>query len=107
MPGAGKTTLATILARRLNAVHFNADSVRAEINKGLGFSHEDRIEQARRMGWLWDQVVKANTYAIAEFICPTPQTRAAFRRDRADFRNRPAQASWVWIVLVLGSLGLR
>src|SRR5262245_4414272 len=58
LPGAGKTTLATILARRLNAVHFNADSVRAEINKGLGFSHEDRIEQARRMGWLWDQVVK-------------------------------------------------
>ena len=78
LPGAGKTTLATILARRLNAVHFNADSVRAEINKDLGFSLEDRIEQARRMGWLCDQVVKANTYAIAEFICPTPQTRAAF-----------------------------
>jgi len=78
LPGAGKTTLATILARRLNAVHFNADSVRAEINKDLGFSLEDRIEQARRMGWLCDEVVKANTYAIADFICPTPQTRAAF-----------------------------
>jgi len=78
LPGAGKTTLATILASRLNAVHFNADSVRAEINKDLGFSIEDRIEQARRMGWLCDQVVKANTYAIADFICPTPQTRVAF-----------------------------
>jgi len=78
LPGAGKTTLATILAQRLNAVHFNADAVRAEINKDLGFSVEDRVEQARRMGWLCDQVVKANTGAIADFICPTPQTRAAF-----------------------------
>ena len=78
LPGAGKTTLATVLARRLNAVHFNANEVRAEINKDLGFSVEDRIEQARRMGWLCDQVVKANAPAIADFICPTPETRAAF-----------------------------
>jgi cytidyltransferase-like protein len=78
LPGAGKTTLATILARRLNAVHFNNDAVRAEINKDLGFSVADRVEQARRMGWLCDQVVKADTYAIADFICPTPETRTAF-----------------------------
>jgi cytidyltransferase-like protein len=78
LPGAGKTTLAQILARRLNAVHFNADAVRSEINKDLGFSIEDRLEQARRMRWLCDQVIKANTYAIADFICPTPETRAAF-----------------------------
>jgi adenylylsulfate kinase len=78
LSGSGKTTLATILARRLNAVHFNADAVRAEINKDLGFSIEDRIEQARRLGWLCDQVVTANTHAIADFICPTPETRAAF-----------------------------
>lgn len=80
LPGTGKTTLATILARRLNAVHFNADAVRAEINKDLGFSLEDRIEQARRMGWLCDQVVMANTHAIADFICPTRETRSAFGR---------------------------
>ena len=62
----------------LNAVHFNADEVRSCINKDLGFSVEDRIEQARRMGWLCDQVVKAGGFAIADFICPTPDTRAAF-----------------------------
>jgi cytidyltransferase-like protein len=78
LSGAGKTTLSTILARRLNGVHFNADAVRSEINKDLGFSIEDRLEQARRMGWLCDQVVKASTYAIADFICPTHETRAAF-----------------------------
>lgn len=78
LPGAGKTTLARVLARRLGAVHFDADQVRANINRDLGFSPEDRIEQARRMGWLCDRVVEANGLAIADFVCPLPETRAAF-----------------------------
>jgi hypothetical protein len=78
LPGAGKTTLARQLAPRLNAVHFNADEVRANVNKDLGFSEVDRIEQARRMGWLCDQVVKVGSFAIPDFICPTPATRDAF-----------------------------
>jgi cytidyltransferase-like protein len=78
LPGAGKTTLAKLLVPRLNAVHFNADEVRANVNKDLGFTHEDRVEQARRMGWLCDRVVEAGTYAIADFICPTVATRDAF-----------------------------
>lgn len=78
LPGAGKTTLATRLAARLNAVYFNADEVRAHINKDLGFSIEDRIEQARRMGWLCEQVARTGNYAIADFICPTPEARLAF-----------------------------
>lgn len=78
LPGAGKTTLANMLVPRLNGVHFNADAVRANVNKDLGFAHEDRIEQARRMGWLCDRVVEAGTYAIADFICPTKNTRDAF-----------------------------
>jgi adenylylsulfate kinase len=78
LPGAGKTTLANLLAPRLNAVHFNADDVRANINKDLGFSEADRVEHARRMGWLCDQVVRVGGFAIADFICPTPVTRDAF-----------------------------
>lgn len=78
LPGAGKTTLANALAPRLNAVLFNADEVRTNVNKDLGFSEPDRIEHARRMGWLCDQVVKTGGFAIADFICPTPATRAAF-----------------------------
>lgn len=78
LSGAGKTTLATALAPRLNAVVFNADEVRTNINKDLGFSEPNRIEHARRMGWLCDQVVKTGNYAIADFICPTQATRAAF-----------------------------
>ena len=54
LPGSGKTTLAEALARELQCVHFNADEIRKEINKDLGFSIDDRIEQARRMGILCD-----------------------------------------------------
>ena len=78
LPGSGKTTLARHLAMKLNAVHFNADEVRSNINKDLGFAIADRIEHARRMGWLCDQVVKANQWAIADFVCPTADTRTAF-----------------------------
>src|SRR5438270_507844 len=78
LPGAGKTTLARALAPKLNAVLFNNDQVRAHINRDLGLSLEDRIEQARRLGWLCDRVAEAGGTAIADFICPTPETRAAF-----------------------------
>ena len=85
LPGAGKTTLSKFLAPRLNAVHFNADEVRANVNKDLGFAEADRIEHARRMGWLCDQVVKVGGFAIADFICPTPATREAFTGESLVF----------------------
>jgi cytidyltransferase-like protein len=78
LPGAGKTTLAAALGPLLNAVVFNADAVRENLSPDLGFSHSDRIEHARRMGWMCDRVLEAGGTAIADFICPTPDTRAAF-----------------------------
>src|SRR4051794_32899985 len=78
LPGAGKTTLAKELAPRLNAVHFNGEDVRANVNKDLGFSEFDRVEHARRMGWLCDRVVMVGCFAVADLICPTPSTRKAF-----------------------------
>jgi cytidyltransferase-like protein len=78
LPGAGKTTLASVLAPLLNAVVFNADAVRANISRDLGFGHSDRIEHARRMGWMCDRVVEGGGTVIADFICPTDETRAAF-----------------------------
>jgi cytidyltransferase-like protein len=66
------------LAPLLNAVVFNADAVRANLSRDLGFSHEDRVEHARRMGWMCDRVIEAGGTVIADFICPTPETRLAF-----------------------------
>lgn len=78
LPGAGKTTLANALAPLLNAVVFNADAVRANLSRDLGFSHEDRVEHARRMGWMCDRVVEAGGTVIADFVCPTRETREVF-----------------------------
>ena len=91
LPGAGKTTLATILAPRSNAVLFNADEVRANLEPDLGFSLADRIAHARRMGWLCDCVVRSGHTAIADFICPTPETRAAFGNAFTIFVDRIAK----------------
>jgi isoquinoline 1-oxidoreductase beta subunit len=39
------------------------------------------------MGWLCDQVVKVGGFAIADFICPTPDTREAFMDELAHVRG--------------------
>ncbi len=78
LPGSGKSTLARLMQPHLNAVVFNGDDLRTNINTELGFSIEDRILQARRIGWLCDQVTIAGHNAIADFVCPTEETRNAF-----------------------------
>ena len=87
LPGSGKTTLATQLARRLKAVHLNADHVRATVNRDLGFSLEDRIEHARRMGCMADIVTLSNIDVVADFVCPTPETRAIFNPSHIIWMN--------------------
>jgi len=52
LPGAGKTSIADAVRDRINGLHINADEVRSGLNSDLGFTVEDRIEQARRMGEL-------------------------------------------------------
>jgi adenylylsulfate kinase len=77
LPGAGKTTLATELAARLDAAHFNADTVRQQYND-WDFTMQGRLRQAQRMRQLCDQALEHNRYAIADFICPTPAARHLF-----------------------------
>jgi adenylylsulfate kinase len=81
LPGSGKTTLATALAERLRCPHFNADDIRENINRDLGFGPADRVEQARRMGHLCNLVSRWGGDVIADFVCPTEATREAFGAD--------------------------
>jgi adenylylsulfate kinase len=81
LPGAGKTTLAEQLQKKLKCVWYNADEIRNHINRDLGFTDEDRIEHATRMGRLCDIVLRADRYVIADFVCPTEDTRRVFNAD--------------------------
>lgn len=78
LPGSGKTTLAKVLMEHTDAIHLNADEVRADLNKDLGFTPEDRIEQARRMGALARLLDSQGRLVIVDFVCPTFETRKAF-----------------------------
>lgn len=78
LPGSGKSTLAEELAPRLNAIRLNADDVRAGVNKDLGFTPADRLEQARRMGEMARLLKRQGQTVIVDFVCPTPHTRLAF-----------------------------
>ena len=80
LPGSGKTTLAKSLAEELDAYWLNADAVRTEYND-WDFSEEGRTRQADRMKFLADVVVKAGQSVVADFICPTEETRKEFNAD--------------------------
>lgn len=78
LPGAGKTALAKELCRRTDAIHLNADNVRADLSKDLGFSVEDRIEQSRRLGALSRLLSNQGKSVVVDFVNPTKETRDAF-----------------------------
>ena len=89
LPGSGKTTFAKELADRINAVHLNADAVRAELNKDLGFTPEDRLEQARRMGALSRLLADQGYHVVVDFVNPTKETRQSFGTpDKVVWMNR-------------------
>lgn len=78
LPGSGKTALAKEICRRTDAIHLNADEIRADLSLDLGFSLKDRIEQARRMGAVARLISNQNKIVVADFINPTNDTRVAF-----------------------------
>ena len=80
LPGAGKTTLAKTLVPMFNAVWLNADEVRKEAND-WDFSEIGRSIQANRMKRLADEAIKNNRNVIADFVCPTENTREDFKAD--------------------------
>lgn len=81
LPGSGKSTLAKKLAEKMDAVYLNADDVRKMYND-WDFSEEGRVRQAQRMAdlsWVAEDYEKS---VVADFVCPTEETR---RRYCADF----------------------
>lgn len=85
LSGAGKSTIANIVEKKLNARDkhtylLDGDNVRHGLNKDLGFTDEDRIENIRRVGEVAKLFVDAGIITIASFISP-------FRSDRRLVRD--------------------
>ena len=85
LPGSGKSTLAKPLAEILSGTHVNADNVRERYEgydkSKWDFTPQGRMRQAQRMRHLADGVVMAGKVAVADFVCPTEQTRKEFEPD--------------------------
>jgi adenylylsulfate kinase-like enzyme len=79
LPGSGKTTIAQKVAKKLKAVHVNADFVRSTITSNLGFSLADRKHQAKSLGSIARIVAEAGHLAVVDFVCPTFDTRFEFK----------------------------
>ena len=77
LPGSGKTTLAQMIAPRLNAVWLNADKVRKE-SDDWDFSEAGRKRQSLRMWTYAEEATEKNRTVVADFICPTNETREQF-----------------------------
>lgn len=75
---SGKSTFAQLLRKKLQCPYFNADTVRSQF-RDTDFTIKGRNRQARRMKILCDfSLLLSHDYAIADFICPTTETRQLF-----------------------------
>ena len=84
LSGSGKSTLAIGLERQLYAEGFttellDGDNVRTGLNRGLGFSDEDRQENIRRVAEVAKLFVQAGVVALCSFITPTRALRSQAR----------------------------
>src|SRR3954469_6009990 len=90
LSGSGKSTTATALAQRLEALGyrvqvFDGDAVRARLSPSLGFSREDRTANVLRVAQLASEAIDQGAIAICALISPYRDSR-----DRARALIGPA-----------------
>ncbi len=86
LSGAGKSTIADLVERKLYAAGFHGmildgDNVRHGLNRDLGFSEADRVENIRRAAEAARLMTEAGLIVLVSFISP-------YRSDRAAARER-------------------
>jgi bifunctional enzyme CysN/CysC len=85
LSGSGKSTIANLVERRLHALGvrtylLDGDNVRHGLNKDLGFTATDRIENIRRIGEVAKLMVDAGLVVITAFISPFRSERELARK---------------------------
>ena len=75
LSGAGKSTIANLVEKRLHALGrhtylLDGDNVRHGLNKDLGFTEEDRVENIRRVAEVAKLMVDAGLIVLTAFISP-------------------------------------
>ncbi|MTI74974.1 MAG: sulfate adenylyltransferase subunit CysN [Stenotrophomonas sp.] len=95
LSGAGKSTIANQVEKRLHArgCHtflLDGDNVRHGLNRDLGFTDEDRVENIRRVAEVARLMVDAGLIVLVSFISP-------FRAERQMARERFAPGEFVEI----------
>jgi len=85
LSGAGKSTLADIVEQRLHALGrhtmlLDGDNIRFGLNRDLGFSDEDRVENIRRIAEVSKLMVDAGLITMVSFISPFRSERDMARK---------------------------
>jgi bifunctional enzyme CysN/CysC len=93
LSGAGKSTIANLVEKKLVArgrhtFLLDGDNVRHGLNKDLGFTEADRIENIRRVGEVARLMSDAGLIVITAFISP-------FRAEREMVRAMMAEGEFV------------
>jgi bifunctional enzyme CysN/CysC len=84
LSGAGKSTIANLVEKRLHAMGhqtylLDGDNVRHGLNKDLGFTDADRVENIRRVAELGRLMVDAGLIVLVSFISPFRSERLMAR----------------------------
>jgi len=84
LSGAGKSTIANLIDRRLTAMArhtyvLDGDNVRHGLNKDLGFTAQDRVENIRRVAEVAKLMADAGLITLVSFISPFQSERQMAR----------------------------
>ncbi len=84
LSGSGKSTVANAVEGKLLQLHkhsylLDGDNVRHGLNKDLGFSDNDRVENIRRIGEVAKLFVDSGTIVLTAFISPFVSDRKQAR----------------------------
>jgi bifunctional enzyme CysN/CysC len=84
LSGAGKSTIANLVEKRLHALGrhtytLDGDNVRHGLNKDLGFTDADRVENIRRVAEVAKLMVDAGLIVLVSFISPFRSERRLAR----------------------------